>query len=206
MHAIFDVGANNGSWGLSAAQQLPHIKVFAFEPTPELCEKIKERVKDLNLTNYELIPVAVSDIAGRLKFNVAGQEDWGCSSLLTFNEGLEKTWPGREDFKVTQSIEVDCIRLDDFVREHGITSIEFFHCDTQGTDIKVLDSLGDYIGLVKHGEIETAASRAVALYKGQHTIEDVVIFFLKNGFEIERITPNDQFCNELNVLFKKRGL
>jgi hypothetical protein len=41
------------------------------------------------------------------------------------------------------------------------------------------------------------------LYKGQHSIEDVVMFLLRHGFEIERLTPNDVHCNEVNVIYKR---
>lgn len=204
MQAIFDIGANNGSWGLSVAQQYPQARVFGFEPTPKLCDEIRQSVETLALKNYELVPYAVSDVACMTQFHVAGQNDWGCSSLLQFSDGLDQTWPGRKDFQVTQTIDVECIRLDKFVEERGITSIGFLHCDTQGTDLKVLSSLGRHIKMVEKGEIESASARKVALYKGQHTLEDVVIFFLQNGLEIERMTPNDALCNEVNILFQKR--
>jgi FkbM family methyltransferase len=206
MQAVLDVGANNGSWGLDIAKRHPHIQVFGFEPTPQLVETIRGKVRDLGITNYEVVPVAVSDQAGTVRFNVAGQADWGCSSLLPFNEGLDKTWPGRTDFKVTDVIDVECIRLDTFVEARGISSIEFLHVDTQGTDLKVMASLGDFLRLVKRGEIETSTSRFVSLYKGQHTLEDVVLFFLKHGFEIEKLTPNDVHFNEANVLFRRRSV
>ncbi|CAN7613837.1 FkbM family methyltransferase [Phenylobacterium sp. LjRoot225] len=203
MQAVLDVGANDGSWGLNIAQQNPHIKVYGFEPTPRMCEIIRGKVSELSIANYELIPVAVSDYEGVVKFNVAGQADWGCSSLLTFSDDLDQTWPGRTDFKVTETIDVQCITLEKFVKERGISDIEFLHTDVQGVDLKVMASLGDSIQMVKRGMLETASSKSVALYKGQHTIEDVVMFLLRNGFEIERMTPNDVHCNEVNVLYKK---
>jgi FkbM family methyltransferase len=205
VRAILDVGANQGNWGIDAARRHPGIPVFAFEPTPLLCNLIRQKVRDLSLPNYELIPAAVSDTASRMDFNVAGLGDWGCSSLLPFNDGLEATWPGRGDFRVTEVIQVECIRLDQFVEQRGITSVEFLHCDTQGTDLKVLASLGKHLGIVQMGEIETASSNSVAIYKGQHTIEDVVLFFLKHGLEIDSLAPNDPQCNEMNVIFKKRA-
>ena len=205
MQAIFDVGANNGSWGLDAAQRFPAYQVFAFEPTPALCAGIRARATELGLTNYHLIEAAIADLAGTVKFNVAGQADWGCSSLLAFNEGLEQTWPGRTDFQVTEVIEVPCIRLDSVVEQHGITRIDFLHCDTQGTDLKVLASLGNQLRLVQAGEIEAATSRSVALYRDQHTVEDVVIFFLQHSFTIERMVANDAQCNEVNINFRRRA-
>ena len=170
------MGANNGSWGLQVAKRFPHIKVFAFEPTPLLCDVIRGKIAEDPLPNYELVPCAVADMAGKAKFNVAGQADWGCSSLLDFSDGLDRTWPGRTDFKVTEVIEVDVIRLDTFIGERGVTAIDFLHCDTQGSDLKVLASFGQRLGIVSKGEIETASSRSVALYQNQHTIEDVVLF------------------------------
>lgn len=202
MRAVFDVGANNGSWGIEVARRFPDLNVFAFEPTPQLVDAIRQKAE--GLPNYEIVPCAVSDTPGKVTFNVAGQGDWGCSSMLEFSEHLDATWPGRTDFKVTESIEVDCIRLEQFIRERGITEIAFIHIDTQGTDLKVLASLGDYLNILGRGEIETASSRSVALYKNQHTIEDVVLFFLRHGFEIERMTANDVHCNELNVSFVRR--
>lgn len=203
MNTVLDVGANSGTFGLNIAQQNPHIQVFGFEPTPQLQALILQQVEQMGLKNYELIPKAVSDYAGTVKFNVAGQADWGCSSLLEFSEGLNETWPGREDFKVTETIEVECITLGSFVEERGITGIEFLHTDVQGVDLKVLASLGDHIRLVNRGMLETASSKSVMLYKGQHSIEDVVMFLLRHGFEIERLTPNDVHCNEVNVIYKR---
>jgi FkbM family methyltransferase len=203
VYAILDVGANNGSWGLNVAKMFPHIQVFGFEPTPKLCEVIEGQVKEMGLENYELVPMAVSDYEGTVQFNIAGQADWGCSSLLDFSEKLDETWPGREDFKVTETMDVECIRLDKFVEAKGITSIEFLHCDAQGVDLKVMGSLGEHIKILKRGELETASSKSVALYKGQHTIEDVVVFLLRNGFEIERMYPNDVHYNEVNVIYRQ---
>lgn len=206
MHAVLDVGANNGAWGIEVARRFPDRHVFAFEPTPELVAHITARVRQEGLSNYTLVPKAVSDIPGRLKFHVAGQADWGCSSLLEFSDGLDASWPGRSDFKVTDVIEVDAIRLDAFIAGHGITAIDYLHCDTQGVDLRVLASLGEAMPIVARGEIETASSRGVALYKGQHTIEDVVIFFLQHGLEIERMVANDVHGNELNVSFRRRAV
>ena len=94
---FFDVGANNGSWGIDALDRYPGSKCYAFEPTPELVEIIKKKVGSRE--DYVLEEVAVSDTPGTAKFNVSGQADWGCSSLLDFktNETIQETWPDRLD-------------------------------------------------------------------------------------------------------------
>jgi len=34
-------------------------------------------------------------------FNVTGEVRWGDSSLNTFADGIDKTWPGRQGLRVT---------------------------------------------------------------------------------------------------------
>src|SRR5438128_1623763 len=101
---IFDVGANNGTSCLHLAANNPDVTVFAFEPTPQLVVMLRKRTR--HLRNYVVVPKAVSNYSGKSNFNVAGQADWGCSSLRQFNPDLEKAWPGRTDFKTTHVIEV----------------------------------------------------------------------------------------------------
>ncbi|MBL8628218.1 MAG: FkbM family methyltransferase [Rhodospirillaceae bacterium] len=210
MKAIFDIGANDGADGLRLASQNPEIRVYAFEPTPELIPIIqaeKKKIETLSgrrLDNHHLIQKAVADFNGTASFNVAGQKNWGCSSLFEFESGLEVTWPGRTDFKVTHTINVEVTRLDEFCEAEGITQIPYLHCDTQGADLAVLKGLGKYRACLEQGIIEVAASRYVALYKEQHILEDVVLEFLKWGYEITRVIPDGPLANELNIAFRNK--
>jgi len=207
---ILDVGANNGKDGLNLALENPTQHVIAFEPVPEMIHAISIAFNDLNaknpLKNYTLVNCAVSDFNGKASFNVAGQADWGCSSLNSFAEHLNATWPGRTDFKVTHQIEVDVIRLDSFLAEVDCEQITYLHCDTQGTDLSVLRGLGVYRERLKEGVIECASSKSVALYKNQHLLEDAIFEFMRWNYEIVRITANDIQYNEVNVRFRNRLL
>ena len=198
---IFDVGANDGSSFEALHKCLPWTKIYAFEPTPELVNNIRAKLG--HSRNYHLIPKAVGEIRGHADFNVAGQSDWGCSSLLEFSDGLDRSWPGRTDFVVTQRTKVEIIRLDDFVREHKISHIDFLHIDTQGTDLNVLRSLGDEIQRVRSGVIEVPQSRDVMLYKNQHTREDAMEFFAQKGFCVWKIESQ---MNEDNLFFRRKDL
>lgn len=206
---VLDVGANNGEAGLGLALQNKGMHVIAFEPVPEMANSITmnyNKAVEIHgpIPNYSLVKVAISDFDGDATFNVAGQSDWGCSSLNTFAEGLDQTWPGRTDFKVTHTIPVKVARLDTFLKTLSVKLIAHLHCDTQGSDLKVIAGMGNYRKCLIQGVIECATSRSVALYEDQHTIEDVVLDFLRWGFEIDRIVSNDQFLNEVNVKFKNR--
>lgn len=201
MRVFFDVGANNGQQFIDLASINQDVFVYAFEPTPQMCEVIKSKTR--HLKNYILIEKAVSDFEGKAVFNVAGQGDWGCSSLLNFSDKSKTEWPGRTDFKVTQKIDVDVIRLDKFIEENGISEIEHLHIDTQGSDLKVLKGMGPYLSIVKSGVIE-AANKDDVLYEGQNTKEQCVSFITENGFIIESISCNDPPCNEVNIKFREK--
>lgn len=198
---FFDVGANNGFTSVPVARNNRDISVYAFEPTPEMIEQIES--KTIGLDNYFLTKKAVSNYIGKSTFKVAGHADWGCSSLLEFSDKSKTDWPGRTDLNVTQEIEVDVIRLDSFIEEHGITKIDYLHIDTQGSDLKVLEGLGKYIDIVVEGAMEAAAKEDI-LYKGQNTQQQSIDFLQKHGFDITGIQINDEYHNEVNIYFRKR--
>ena len=200
----FDVGANNGSWGIEAAKKEPASRVFAFEPTPELVAKI--RTRSAGLANYVLVEKAVSNKPGKAEFHISGGGDWGCSSLLDFKPEVDirQEWPGRIDIGHTKTIEVECITMQDFVDSEGIESIEFFHCDVQGMDLEVLQSFGDRISRVQAGVIEAATSQKAAIYANQTSTVDVCREWLTaNNFRVQRIESNDVQNNEVNIFFKR---
>lgn len=200
-YIFFDVGANNGYSSVPVAQSRPDAMVYGFEPTPQMIEIIKSRIQ--NLPNYMLTEVAVSDYNGSATFNVAGNADWGCSSLLPLSEKAKTEWYGRTDMFVTEQIEVKVIRLDSFIEEKGISHINYLHIDTQGSDLKVLNGLGKYLSIVEAGVMEAAAKKDV-LYVNQNTQEESVQFLENNGFDIVSITINDPAHNEVNIHFKRK--
>lgn len=209
----FDVGANDGRTSLPMAGN-PDWIVYAFEPTPELAQHLRNRARACN--NYHVIEKAVSDAPGSAKFNVAGQGDWGTSSLLDFNDNIDETWKGRTDFKVTTQIDVEIITLADFCRESGITSIDHLHTDVQGMDLEVLLGLGDMLSIVKGGDIECSRNHDVKLYKNEkYVFEDVALQLYQAGFVIDAINPNDDHgvlcgpesklwgANELSIWYRR---
>jgi FkbM family methyltransferase len=201
---IFDVGANTGE---STKEYISETNIiYAFEPIPQLVETY---LLPLQSINYFIIQKAVSDFDGTASFNIAKQDPsltdgslFGCSSLYEFSDNLDQTWPGRQDFEVTQKIDVDIIRMDTFIKEAHIAKIDYLHCDTQGNDLKVLQSFGGYIGFLNSGKIECVKQNS--LYKDVDNDLDTVVDFLKsNGFQINKVESNDSFDNEVNVIFSR---
>lgn len=202
---IFDVGANTG---LSTKEYIsPSNIIYAFEPVPHL---VQNYLYPLRSTNYFVIEKAVSNFEGTTKFNIAKQDPsltdgslFGCSSLYEFSDNLDKSWPGRKDFEVTETIEVEVTTMESFIKKNYIAKIDYLHCDTQGNDLNVLKSFGGYIGFLNSGKVECVKQNS--LYKNVNNDLNTVVDFLKsNGFNIDKVESNDFFDNEVNVLFSRR--
>ena len=120
-YIFLDVGANWGHDSLNRTRDDQNIQTWAFEPTPELIAHLTDQSKDY-ADRYHIIPVALSDFSGTAQFNIADSPgcDWGCSSLNTFSDNLDQTWPGRTDFRVTRKIEVEVSRFDTWYQTNGI--------------------------------------------------------------------------------------
>lgn len=197
-YIFFDVGTNDASSSIHKAND--NTIIYAFEPTPQLINTIK--LKTAHLKNYILTEKAVSNYNGTATFNISGQSDWGCSSLLELSPNAKTSWGNRTDMNVTETIEVEVIRLDTFIEEHNIPHIDYLHIDTQGSDLNVLKGLGSYINIVKEGVVE-AANKVDILYKNQNTKEETIQFLEEAGFTITNIEFNDPQQNELNIYFKR---
>lgn len=202
---MFDIGANWGTDSLHKTRINSNYETWAFEPTPKLIEHLARESSSFS-DRYHVIPLAISDFDGNSKFNISGTHDWGCSSLNSFNDDLQKNWPGRTDFVVTETIDVQVMRLDSWIKQNNITidRIDFFHCDTQGNDLKVLKGMGDYINLIREGVVECASSEEVSLYKDNHTLSEMLDFLNSHDFNIYEIRSNDVWKNEVNVFFNRK--
>jgi FkbM family methyltransferase len=206
-YILFDVGANWGTDSLDRTKNNQNVLTWAFEPTPELISHLTDKSKDYS-DRYHIVPIALSNFDGTAQFNIADTPgcDWGCSSLNTFSDNLDQTWPGRTDFKVTRTITVQVSRFDTWYRTNAINidKIDFFHCDTQGSDLAVLQGMGDLIGLIQEGVVECARDAQAKLYKENHTISEMHDFLNQKGFDIIGHQSNDIWSNEINVYFRKK--
>lgn len=199
-----DVGANEGDC-IDYARYEPNTFVLAFEPVPKLCDMI--RSKTTHLRNFKLVESAVSNFNGTATLNISPESQYGdysCSSLLPFSDKSKTDWPGREDFKFIDNVDVDVIRLDKFIVENNITKIDFLKIDTQGHDLNVLEGCGEFISIVHMGTMEAGAKDDI-LYEGQNTEEASIRFLELNGFEIISVDSNDVFRNEVNIVFRNKN-
>ena len=137
LNVILDIGANDGSDGLGYALFNPNLKIYAFEPNPELISKINknkekiEKIFNVKLSNYKIVNKAVSNFNGTSDFYLSELDL--CSSLLKY-----------KFVKMKKKIACEVITLEKFCSEEKIDNIVFLHVDTQGSDLDVLKGLKFY--------------------------------------------------------------
>ena len=116
----FDIGANAGFYTL-AMSRLSGAKgrVFAFEPFPANCAKIKKHLIINQATNVTLITDAVADEVGKIFFQ-AGSDDF-TGRIATNGE-----------------IEVSVITLDGIVENQNTGDPDLIKIDVEGAESRVL--------------------------------------------------------------------
>lgn len=206
MKLLLEVGAYNGADSLQYHSK--GYRVFTFEPKKDLYSSLVEKTK--HLSNYTVIPKAVSLENGITKFHIC--KFGGASSILPFRseDELKKTWSEkRTDIHYSgESYDVETTRLDTFIEENHLetTPIDFLHIDAQGVDLDCLKSLGKYISNVQAGVVETVKEKEKSIYIGQdeNTFQNVEEFLTKHGFRITNVESNDVTQCEYNVYFQRK--
>lgn len=188
---LIEVGVNHGQDTDRLLAEHPDAEYYGFEPTLELYQQLLFKYN--NNPRVHLLPMALSNFVGMAKFNVAGQADWGCSSLYPFPDNIHQIWPGRYDFNVTHTYEVPVITmklfLENFIEKDGADyEIVYAWIDAQGSDVLVLEGFGDRINKLNAGRIEVA--NLTELYAGTANQVGNAERFLKNNQFNYHITPN----------------
>lgn len=141
---IFEIGANMAQDAevLRKEFNLDPADVWVFEPHPQLFEYIKQNYR------FHAYDYAVLDRQGTTSINFI---DINKNSNSGISSVRRHTAVPKNHFKVA---DVECVRMDDFIKKHKIHSIDFLKLDVEGCNYEVLDGFGDKLNLVKSIHIE----------------------------------------------------
>lgn len=126
---VIDAGANFGYHSLWFSQFCPKGCVYAFEPSPPLWEQLVAHLKLNPDASIQPQPKALDATNGEQEFFVAKQDNTGMGGFVD---------TGNASGMVVQ---VPSIRLDDFISEKGVTSIDLVKMDVEGAEIRALKGM-----------------------------------------------------------------
>ena len=191
-----DIGANIGAITLVMSFATGRKgKVIAIEPHPQMIERLRANVELNRLDNVSIMPVAVSDTAGRSILFTA-EED-------CFNQGRSSLKPSQG---ISKEISVEKVTGKMLQDKIGNQLCKFVKIDVEGHDFIVLKELAYIIDMHRpHIVFEYHRDRWKDHHcKIQQAIEfinkyDYRTYFIKHGlvFPFEREVPDscDLFCS-----------
>ena len=134
-----DVGANYGFYSLLAAHWNPNIQVVAFEPVPQIFERLQGNIRlnglQQRVSSYCL---ALSDRSGPAKLYVPQSDSRDFESTATLAEG---NWQQR---KGSPTIDLQSISFADFEKQHP-ARLEIVKVDVEDHEASVLRGMQEAI-------------------------------------------------------------
>ena len=127
---VFDAGANRGDWTKSLLTDLPsQAHVYAFDPAPTNIHELQQ----ITDSRVSVIPMALGKSEGEATLYSRAPGD-GSGSLFNYRE-IRHAGPVEELAQET----VKVTTLDAFIKQQGITSIDFMKMDLEGSEFAVLE-------------------------------------------------------------------
>lgn len=178
-----DIGANIGHMALHMARKVgPSGKVFAFEPVPEIFQRLQENIARNHLENI----VSAHELA---LSNQSGYITMAYGDVLVENQGMgsivniDKVELGLQRRVRTQT-------MDEFAREMALSRVDFAKLDIQGAEILLLEGgRAVFSSLSPDLVVEFSTDDLQSWHKSPH---DLVAILLSYGYQLYRINRDGQ--------------
>ncbi len=131
---VFDIGAHIGEYSNMVMKYSPHALLYAFEPSPRTYTHLE---KQASKHGYRAINAGCDDQTRvATLYDVESADEQGSLVASIYPEAITVFWQSKP-----VALTASMIKLDDFIREQRITSIQLLKIDTEGHELKVLDGL-----------------------------------------------------------------
>lgn len=123
---IFDIGSNIGFYSLVATTKLKDTgKIYAFEPATLPNKQFEKSIHENNITNIKLLPLGVSDVNGKVSFNICDDDAYNSIGSSPMKDIIE-------------TIEIDVTSIDAFCESEKINKIDILKMDAEGAEYMIL--------------------------------------------------------------------
>ena len=176
VNTIFDIGANEGQFGVILRDFGYRGKIISFEPLTQAREELLKISQKDSL--WKVAPqAAIGDENGEIEIHIAGNSE--SSSIL---EMLDSHIEAAPNSKYIGNEKVPLRKLDtlapDFIEKD---SVVFLKIDTQGYEEQVMNGAHDLMKNIVGMQLEISL---VPLYEGHSLIDEMLQNLKEKGFEL----------------------
>ncbi len=164
---VIDAGANIGQFARAASSAYPDAAVISFEPLPDVAEKLRSNLRDVQ--QHEVYEMALGNEDGSTTFRRAS-EDGQSSSILPFITREESLISGVTEI---EQLEVKIAKLDTVFTGRSLVSPVCLKLDLQGYELEALKGATELLGKCDYVLVETVLERS---YEGEPHFVDIVKF------------------------------
>lgn len=128
---IVDIGAHVGSATRMFKSRYPAAHVIAFEPNPACFALLEQNLR--GIADVQLIKAGLSDVNETVRL-FSGRYSSMQASML----------PNEEN--TAESVEVECMEASAALASRGVEKASIIKLDAEGYEVRILKSLGRYVG------------------------------------------------------------
>lgn len=129
---LFDVGVSDlvDSTVLLSKKVGKNGLIYGFEPFMPFFESAKKQLESRNITNVKLYPLGLWNKKDVLRLNLDAPEG-GQTNSITFTKPYH--------------VDIEVVKLDDFVKKYNITKVDFIKMDIEGAELEALEGAEDVL-------------------------------------------------------------
>ena len=191
LNNIFEIGSMNGFDANVLSQKCKVNDVHIFEAVPNYCKNMEKRYPSFKVNNC-----AVNNYNGTAKFNIIkGNNNYGISSLRNRNKDVVKD---KEEYS---TVEVNSTRMDKYIEDNNIKSIDICKIDVEGCSYEVLEGFGKYLNYIKCLHIE---SETIQYWENQKLTKDIFNLLENNFIRLSNSYNNNE--KQIDSIFVNKNI
>lgn len=191
---VFELGAHIGYISVYFSQLAGTSgKVFVFEPGVNNLPYVRENIANSKIKNVQLVEKAVSDNNGTATFyleNITGQSNSLVKDYRVTKKIHSKTFVEMKK----NEVQVETIRIDDFVQMNNISRIDFIKIDIEGAEYLAIKGMPNVLATLKPTMMIEVTENHEALF---NLLKDNGYFFIdefSNKVEDKKAFYGNLFC------------
>lgn len=190
---VLDVGASVGLFaGFIAARSPKTFRVVAFEPIESSADRIP-RFPNLRVERLVISSANSINPAGQVHFFDTHHSEFSGTTPPRDGPDISSTVWGSETIENLRVVEAhmrNAATLASWLSLNGESEVPLLKVDTQGSDMEVVESLGEHLRRTQIIIVEVPYSVESGLYKSDTELKGALRWFQERGFLPVRIVPN----------------